>query len=192
ISSQSGWLFSPGMLGGLRKASLAGVALVVIGWVLCPRQMWPGALLAAFLVLSVGLGAASFMALTSVCNARWNLPFQRVPAAMAAQLPWLAGVTGLVLLGGLHHLYQWSHDGHAGLGGFKQAWLQPGFFSLRTAVCLLLWVVLGWALVRSVGRVSAGDERLRGRPGAGLSAVFIVVFAVTFVVASFDWFMSID
>lgn len=195
ISTRSGWLFSPGALSGMRKAGLAGVALMVIGWALCPAQMWPGALLAAFLVLSMGLGAAFFMALTSVCNARWNLPFQRVPAVMAAQLPWLAGVTGLVVLGGLPYLYEWSHaaDGaHGGPTGFKQVWLQPGFFSLRAAVCLLLWVVLGWALVRSVRRLSAGDDRLRVRPGAGLSALFVVIFAITFLTASFDWFMSIE
>ncbi len=157
-------------------------ACVAIEAICCPRLLWPVVLLAGLYILGLSLGSAFFLAVQSVCNAQWSRPIEFIPRRLALLLPWAAAALVPALTLGLPQLYEWSHAGRAGypaLRGFKLSWLSPGFFWARSAVYLVVWIVSVRALA---------VERRRPR----LSALFIVVFAVTFVAASFDWIMSID
>jgi hypothetical protein len=101
-------------------------------------------------------------------------------------LPWLALLFVPVLVA-LPALYPWvdpaEHarwSGEVARPGFKNLWLQPGFFIARSVVYLAVWVVLGWLTTRPVYTRS---QRF--------SAAALLVYAVTGTLAAIDWVMSL-
>lgn len=167
----------------------AGVAVILLA-VFAPRLVWPALLMSGMYVLGLALGSMFFLALQRVCYARWSRSFELLPRAIARTLPWTLWVLVPVLTLGLPTLYEWSHAGeghnhdpHHALHGFKAAWLSTGFFWLRAAFYLVVWILFARLLSR---------RPRHERDMVGVSAGFIVLFSLTFVPASFDWIMSID
>ena len=74
----------------------------------------------------------------------------------------------------------------------KRAWLNAGFFMVRATLYLAVWILFGAALRRlSRSQDENGDGGSLGKFTA-LSAIFLIVFAVTFSGACFDWIMSLE
>jgi hypothetical protein len=169
------------------------IAAVVIVTVIAPKLAWPALLIAGLYCLGLTLGSTFFIALQGVCHAKWSRSFEAVPREIARLLPWTLLILVPVLTLGMPTLYEWmhpdhgGHDAHHAANAFKETWLSPGFFWARSAVYLTAWVLFARILSR---RPKSGS--LAGKPPVARSAAFIVVFAVTFVPASFDWIMSID
>jgi hypothetical protein len=172
---------------------LAGGGLFVAGTVSGDPRAWGELLLASLYVLGLGLGGALLVALFYVTGAAWAVPLRRVPEALTALLPLAAVGVGVVLVA--HpSLYPWSDPAQTGepLSPFQRVWLTRPFFLLRSLVYLVLWLALAFAMVR----VSRRQDQI-GRPGLSrlnvrLSALFLVVFAVTWWLASTDWVMSLE
>ncbi|MFQ5733874.1 MAG: hypothetical protein ACE5KM_18195 [Planctomycetaceae bacterium] len=145
-------------------------------------RLWGNGLVAAFYVSALGLGGAVFLALTDVTGARWQVGFRWIPRAMTALMP----VGGAALLGVLAlqlPRFAWQHHGEGDVGPFwfKELWLSTPFFAARAVVIVLLWAVFArW--VASSGRKKRG----------GLSALFLVLFALTLSAAGWDWFMALE
>ncbi len=179
---------------GLTVAIASGALLTILGFVFARERACAGMLLASHYAIGIGLGGLMFLVLGYVTQAGWHTAFRRVPEAMAGTLPVGAALTGVALLG-FTWLYEWSHaDAVAGdaLLQEKSFWLNTGFFLARAAIVLALWLVFARLMRRtSVEQDSTGDVRAVGRLSA-LSAVFLVIFAITFSVASFDWLMSLE
>jgi hypothetical protein len=139
------------------------------------------------------LGGAVLVALFYVTGAGWAVALRRVPEAMTALLPVAALGMGLVLLA--HpSLYPWSDPARGGesLSPFQRIWLTRPFFLLRSVVYLVLWITLAFAIVRVSRRQDqTGAVSLTAR-NVCLSAIFLVVFAVTCWLASTDWIMSLE
>ncbi len=166
-------------------AAGAGVMLVALaGLIATPSQVWPAWLLAGQYVLGLALGSLFFIALMVVCGARWWDGLQCVPQALCRLLPWGAGMVLLAVTVGLPWIYGWTDThAHHGQAGFRETWLQPGFFRLRALIYIAIWFAMIPALTRA----------LRATPRrVGVAAATIVLFAVTFVLSTFDWIMSID
>jgi len=186
ISRRTKWL--------LQLLAVAGLAGVAIGLVVAPQRTLASSLLTGYYVLGVGLGAALLIALVSVSNAGWATAIRRVPEAIASNV-YAGGVVMILLLPAVHQLYEWSHadvvSGDAVLQS-KTFWLNVPFFSVRTVAYVLLWSLFTALLVRTSRRQDVTGEvnlTLRNRRYAGL---FIVVFALTFWMASMDWLMSLE
>lgn len=172
----------------------AGVVLLAAGIVIEPRRGWSNVLLASFALICLGLGGTFFVALQYVSGARWSVVLRRVPEAMTATLP--VGALGLAaVLLGRPSLYPW-HGGHlhdtGGYLGFKAAWLSYPAFLGRAALYLAAWLVLSALIVRNSRRQDASGDPAFTRRNVALSAAFMVVFAVTFWLASLDWVMSLE
>jgi len=89
------------------------------------------------------------------------------------------------------HVYPWRHEGEH-FTGFKGAWLSYPFFLGRAVFFLGLWYLFARAIVRASRR---GDDRSSqgpNREAIKLSVIFLVVFAMTYWLASFDWIMSLE
>ena len=85
-------------------------------------------------------------------------------------------------------VYPWMRGStpvHNPAEAFKHFWLSRPFFSLRALIYLALWIAMGAAIVRASRREDSARV-------ARLSAVFLVVFGMTFWLASFDWLMSLE
>jgi hypothetical protein len=172
---------------------LLGSGLFLLGALRGDPQTWAHVLLASYYLAGLGLGGAVLVALLYVTGAGWAVALRRVPEAMTALLPLAALGLGLVLLA--HPaLYPWSNPAQDGvsLSPFQRVWLTRPFFLLRSLAYLVLWIALAFALVRVSRRQDqTGATSLTAR-NVRLSALFLVVFAVTCWLASTDWIMSLE
>jgi hypothetical protein len=154
-----------------------GVLLLGLGLALQPERGWGNLLLTAFNLACVGLGGLFLLAIQSITGARWSDPILKAHRAMPALLP-VAGGLMLLLWAGAATLYPWARPGAAAdhaLHG-RLAWLNAPFFFGRVVLVFAAWIGVGRQLTH------------RGR-GA---APFILVFGLTFSLATFDWLMSLE
>ncbi|MBL8171249.1 MAG: NarK/NasA family nitrate transporter [Acidobacteria bacterium] len=179
------------VLAGLLLISAVGA---LAGLLFNPQRFWPSLLLHSFFFLSLALGALVFVAIQFLANAGWSVALRRVPEAMMGYLP-VGAIMLLLVFFGRHTLYEWTHpeavQGSHALQA-KAAYLNTPFFFARMAVFLLLWTVF-MRLLRSESRAQDADGALEHtRRSRKYSAIFIVLFAITFSLASFDWLMSLE
>jgi hypothetical protein len=174
--------------------TVLGGAALAAGLLRAPERAWLNVLLVSYYLLSLGLGGLVFVAIQYVTGAGWSVALRRVPEAMAAIIPVAALGLGAVFLA-RPSLYPWAGPPPEGAGvssPLRQAWFNQPFFLARAAFYLACWFVLGLALVR-VSRCQDRDgDPARTRTNVRVSAAFLVVFAVTFWLASQDWLMSLD
>jgi hypothetical protein len=172
---------------------LLGCFAFVAGAVLAPPRAWASLLLVSCYLLGLGLGGAVLVALFYVTGAGWGVALRRVPEAMIALLPAAALGLGLVLLA-YPQLYPWSDPAQGGvsLSPFQRIWLTRPFFLLRSLVYLALWITLAFAIVRVSRRQDQTGAAALTTRNVSLSALFLVVFAVTCWLASTDWIMSLE
>jgi len=183
-------------LGRIHRVCLALVALgstgIALGALVSPERVWANLLLATFLLAGFGLAGLLFLAFHYLTGAKWSEPLRRVPEVLASTLPCTALALGAVVLVGLNY-YPWMHENlsQRPTFWFKAAWLQPAFFSVRTIAYVLVWALLAPLLVRSSRgsdlRPCSGRQR-----AARLSAAFLVLFALTFWLATTDWILSLE
>lgn len=173
--------------------ALLGGGAFVAGLRLDAEQTWGSLLLVSYYLLGLGLGGAVLVALFHVTGATWAIPLRRVPEAMTALLPVAALGLGLVLLA-RPALYPWSgpEASSVSLSPFQRVWLTRPFFLVRSLCYLVLWIVLAFALVRASRRLDPIGAAAGTSRATRLSALFLVVFAVTCWLASTDWIMSLE
>jgi len=176
----------------LKALAAFGGATFLAGAVLAPRRVWPDLLIASHFLLGLSLAGIFFVALQYVTGAGWSAALRRVPEAMAALLPVGAISLGLALL--LRpSLFPWTLPaGEEGFVGFKRVWLTLPFFLGRSAIYLLSWMLFTFAIVRTSRRQDLDGDFAHTHRNERLSAGFLVVFGITFTLASFDWVMSLE
>lgn len=151
-------------------------------------------LLNNYYFLSMGLIGLFFVAVHTIAESGWQTSMQRVGEAMSAFIP----VGGLLLvlffvLGGLHAIYPWTHEDHLDEILLKKvAYLNVPFFYIRLVVFLGAWSLLAHFLRKASLALDVNGDMQYLKKMRTLSAVFVVVFAVTSVVSSWDWLMSLD
>jgi hypothetical protein len=166
---------------------LAGSIAFFLGTGWEPQRFWGNVLVVSYGLVGFGLGSAVLLALFFVTGARWSTLLRPVAEKLTTLLP--AGALGVALvLLAYPALYPWT-EGLPGGSIFQRIWLERTFFLLRAVIYLAAWLVLVFLLVRaSRQQAPAGRDRTRVR----ISALFLVVFALTCWLASTDWIMSLD
>jgi hypothetical protein len=136
------------------------------------------------------LAGTVFIALTNVIGAAWSVAFRRVPEAMTAILPF--GAVSLFVAFLFHPaLYPWVAE-HGKLTGFRHLWLDYRFFLVRALLYVGAWLWFSYAIVRNSRLQDVDGNADHSVRNSRLSAAFLVVFAITFWLASFDWIMSLE
>ncbi len=176
----------------LITAVVVSVVILAATAVISPMRAWANLLLASYYLITLGLGGALFIALTTVTGAGWNTAFRRVPEAMTGLLP-VAGIALLAAIAIRLPEYGWHvHGGHdPGTFWFKEFWLTPKFLMTRAVIYVLLWIIFAKLLVGQSRRqdVRGGAQR----PISPIvSVLFIFVFGVTITLAGIDWIMSLE
>jgi hypothetical protein len=183
-----------GLLRTLTSVAAIAAVLTLFGLLFEPARVWPNLLLANYYGMGVGLAAVVFLALMSVSNAGWAVSFRRVPEAMTSVLP-LSALVLILLFFGIHSLYEWSHTevvANDRLLQAKSGWLNEPFFIVRSLLYMMIWSVFAYVLVkRSLRQDETGDPDLTRR-NKKTAAAFLVVFSLTFTLASMDWIMSLE
>lgn len=163
------------------------IATIVYGRV-SPERAWHGFLIAAFYTLCLSLAGAVFTAIHNAANAGWGILIRRVPEAMASYLPYGA-LTILFIFPFLHNIYPWA--GGENISGLKDIYLSSGTFMSRAIIYLALWIIFVYLILTNSLKQDLDGKLEHTKRNVVISSIFIVVFAVTFSLATFDWLMSL-
>jgi len=172
---------------------VAGAAAIAAGLAVDPRRTWPTLLIDGFYTIAIAVAGVVFIALQFLTGATWNANLRRIPEALMAALP-AAGVMMLALFFGRDWIYAAHHAADAAAAARTMYFGAPLFFG-RMALFVAVWALFA----RLIRRASLQQDRQRDDDGAArqherlirYSAMFTVVFAISFSLASFDWLMSV-
>jgi hypothetical protein len=190
----NGALLPPAARLGLLALVALGVLATAAAALAGAQGLYPGILVAFLFLLGLGLGGTLILAMNAAVGARWHTLFRKVLEAVAATLP-LGAAMVLLMLWAASHIYPWARPGFMDnpipqLAG-KKGWLSLGYFSLRSLVYVALWTGFGGYLL--------GQYRAQERDGVSrvgrirrASMGFLILFAYTFSLSSFDWVMSLE
>jgi len=180
-----------------QKATLVvavlGLLVLGVGAVVDPTRAFTNLLVGAFMVLGLSAGGMVILSLLTVANAGWAVVLRRVLEGFGSFLP-LAALLLLATLPGLRVLYEWARPEAAAdpVLASKAAFLNPGFFLIRMVIILAVWTLFTRRLqALSLAQDARNDPALT-RSTVRWAAGFLVVFAITVCLASFDWIMTLE
>ncbi len=180
-----------------------GLIALIFGFVSNPHGAWPALLFNTYFYLGISVFAVFFVALQYVAEAGWSIVLKRVPEAIMGALPVFSAIMLLIMVASImhwNHIYHWLHEGimnpasdhYDSIIAGKEAYLNATFFIIRTIIYLLGWSFFARKLrTLSVLEDKEGGTSIHFR-GVSTSAWFMVFFAITSAMASWDWIMSID
>ncbi len=154
-----------------------GVGLVLsgLGWVLDSGRFYGGWLAAVTLLGAWSVGSMTLLLVHPLTGGRWGDVLRPALRTGVCVLP-LLPLAVLPLLAGLRRLYPWARpDQHFG----NHFYLNQPFFEARGVAYLVLWLGLGWLI-------------LRGRDLARIAPAGLIVLALTTTFAAIDSTMSLD
>ncbi len=171
-----------------------GVVLSIVAVFVDHEQFYFSYLTAYTFWAGIMLGGLFFTMIHNISGAVWSVVLRRIMESLMSAAPLIA-LLFIPLIFGIHDLYHWSHEeavaGDALLQK-KAGYLNIPFFVIRSAVYLILWMLLATLLYRkSIAQDKAFDAG-QAMKIKRISAPGIVVFALTITFAAFDWLMSLD
>jgi hypothetical protein len=170
-----------------------GVATIIGGALLEPQLLWASILLASFLLVSLGLSGLLMIALQYLTAAGWNVVLRRISEAISGLLvPGLIGIAAVLIL--RPSLYPWTVEavGEHGFTGFKAYWLDYTNWLIRAAIYAGIWLSFWFALRWHSRRQDIDGKLSHTRWNVALSAMFVILFSLTYWLASVDWLMSLE
>jgi hypothetical protein len=173
---------------------LFGLALSAIGWIVDPHRFFHAYLVAICFWVAIALGALFFTMLHHLVGARWSVVIRRLSESVMMTLPYLA-VLFIPLLFGFHSLYHWSHPEAVAADELlmkKAGYLNTPFFVVRTLFCFTIWSLLARYLYNLSIKQDKGFNQTDVDKMKRVSAIGMIVFALTVTVAAWDWLMSLD
>jgi hypothetical protein len=168
----------------------AAFLTLVAGLFFAPQRALGSMLMAGYGLVCLGVAGILFVAILYASGAAWGTAFRRVPEAMCAILPYGAAVLAVVFIFG-SSLYPWIHN-RGEMTGFKTVWLNFPFFLARAVLYLALWFLFARAILRTSRLQDDTRDPAATSRNVRLSAIFLIIFAITFSLASFDWIMSLE
>lgn len=161
-------------------------------------------------VFFTGLGIIGlfFVAIQYAAQAGWSAPIKRIPLAMGHWIP-ISGILMLVLWFVVKaDVFHWTHhdlyvaggatydkiiDGKSGYFFWPmESGSFPLFFVLRMVAFFGLWYLFFVWIKREMLAEDINGGTAHWTKARSLSAIFLVIFAVSSSIAAWDWVMSID
>ena len=148
----------------------------------------------------ISVSAVFFLAIQYVAQAGWSAGLIRVPIAMGSWLPYAFILMLLVFGVANHDIFHWTHEYLYDVNDYrydaiidgKKAYLNVPFYLSRMILFFVIWYLLYIMIVKESDREDVNGGETHWRKMFTISAVFVVVYAVTSSVAAWDWILSID
>jgi len=148
--------------------------------------------------LGLTLGALVFVMILHQVGAGWSALVRRQLEHIMAGMPWIlvlsiptVFIATLFTDGALFHWMDHHVEGEA-IYEAKKAFLNVNFFLLRAVIYFAVWIGLAVTLYRQSLKQDATGDRWISAKSRKLSAIGIVIFALTTAFAAFDWLMALD
>jgi len=160
-----------------------------------------------YFFLGISIFAVFFVALQHIAEAGWSTVIKRVPEAIMTFLPYACFIMIFIVVTATqhmwgNHIYHWLEPGimiegsenYDKIIAGKEAYLNPTFFLVRSLIYVVVWIYCAKRLrdISLQGDLEGGIGEKSYKKGITVSAWFIVFFAVSSSMASWDWIMSID
>ncbi|MDT0675073.1 quinol:cytochrome C oxidoreductase [Autumnicola musiva] len=162
------------------------------------NRPWAALYVAAFFFFMISLGALVFYAIQYAAQAGWSPVLFRVMEAITAYiLPGGVIIFIILLLAGFHvnHLFIWMDPEVVATDEIiqnKSSYLNVPFFLIRAAVYLGGWILFRYLLRRNSIRLDNATDNRWFKSNFKLAAGFLVFYAVSESMMSWDWIMSVD
>jgi hypothetical protein len=174
-------------------AAIGSIGLAASIFMAAPRG-WSALLLNHFFFMSLALGGLFITAIQFMTGAMWSAPIRRLSESFSAYIPVI--LIGFILICvGNHELFKWTHPEHVKgdiILEHKQGYLNMTFFAIRNVIAIALWYFLGKKIVGHSTAQDADGSYEHTAKNKVFSPIFVVVFAITFTMASIDLLMSLD
>lgn len=167
------------------------------GWM---QRLWANLWLDGVFFTGLSVIGVFFVAVQYVSQAGWSAGLVRIPMGFGSFLPIGLGVLVITFLLGGHDVFHWTHEGlydksspeyDAILDG-KKGYLNAPFFLARMIVFVGLWFLFSrWIRSNSLKEDQEGGNSFWHK-NHKLSAIFLVIFAVSSSMLAWDWVMSIE
>lgn len=168
-----------------------GLVGLVYGFCLDAQRTWANILIDGLYFLFLTILSAFIVAVLNVAGARWHTVLRRIPETIMGYFPIAALLLCAVLLG-YKSIYLWGNSTvmtSDPLLANKITYFKPTFFVFRFFLILAVWCLFTIFLRRK----SLNEDKHGSKKNSQvLSALFLVFFAYSFSLASFDWIMSIE
>jgi hypothetical protein len=172
---------------------LVGIFCFIWSLIQSPERAWVNYLVNSNYFISLALGGGVMVAIMAVTQSSWMAPLKRIPESMTSFLP--AGlILMLLLFFGVHTLYEWTHESVVAKDHIlqdKAIYLNIKFFFIRIIIFFTLWIGLTSILNRLSQKQDKDHDPKHSHKMIKWGAIFLIVFAFSFSLASFDWMMSL-
>lgn len=185
---------------------LVGVLSIIYGVIdgdVSGQRIWASALINGWFFFSTALMGTVFIAINSASQSGWIVVLKRVFEAVSMYVPVGAVTLIIVFIAstlGWNHIYHWMADGitdpnsshYDALIAHKEPYLNLPFWWGRALVMLGVWTFFTLKYRnKSLKEDAEGGSKIY-KASMVTSAIFLVFFSYTSVIAAWDWFMSID
>lgn len=173
---------------------LTGTILSVIAFFVDQERAIFNYLVTYMMIVSVGLGSLFLVALEYVAGADWSTPIRRIPEFFAGLIPILLVIVIPILIFN-HDLFHWAHKealAHDKILQGKAPYLNITFFVIRTFVFIGLWALFYWMMTRNSRKQDSSKDQLLTKRNIKLSAIFILIFALSITFTAIDFMMSLQ
>lgn len=180
---------------------LIGVASIIYGVVdgdVSGHRIWTSALINGWFFFSTALMGTVFIAINSAAQSGWIVVLKRVFEAVSLYVPIGAVTLIIVFIASSlqwNHIYHWMDPeavAHDPILQHKEPYLNLPFWWTRAIVMLGVWTLFTLIYRRkSLKEDMEGGTKIY-KASMVTSAIFLVFFGYTSVVAAWDWLMSID
>ncbi|MBI2518892.1 MAG: hypothetical protein HYV97_00680 [Bdellovibrio sp.] len=172
-----------------------GLLVFLLALKLYPERAWANVLINNFYFVSLALSGAFIVSLQYLVAGSWISAFKRIPEAFTGFLPYGFLLMAALLLGA-HSIYEWTHLDvveNDPILSAKAVYLNPPFFIIRLCLFFVIWYLTAGWLVRLSRRqdVVGSSPALLSRQTKA-AAIFVISFAFSYALASFDWIMSLE
>lgn len=155
---------------------------------------WSVYLIAVFIALSTAVTGVFFTSLSYISGSFWTITVRRIAETYGKFIPVGAVLLAVLLFFGLHDLYEWSHPevvkaDH--LIKHKSGWLNAGFFIGRLLLITLIWYGFSFVMHKRSVQQDTDKDVMLTKKNQYTSGAFILVFALSFSIVSYDLLMSL-
>ena len=188
----------PAVFGRAQKAALGagviGMIASVAGWFLVPEQFYRSWLVAFIFIASVTIGSLILLMIQYLTGGMWGILIRRQLEAAVKLMP-LVALCFIPIALGMHSLYEWTHADVVAADHLlqkKAPYLNVPFFLGRAVVSLLLWCAVALYLTRLQRRWEDTHSLWTSLRLRHVSAIGLLIMAVTLTFMSVDWMMSLE